>query len=79
MSLVLTILKLLFKLAPAVLEAVRRWDAEQNAKIIVAMAEEAVKIEVAQRGFDAAMARFVALQAKDLLVKKQIEELEGFR
>lgn len=74
---ILSILKLLFKLLPAVLEGVRRWDAERNAKLVVEEAERSVEREIAQRGYDAAMAQYVELKAKDDLLKAEIARLEG--
>lgn len=75
---ILSILKLLFKMTPAVLEGVRRWDAERNAKLVVEEAERAVEREIAQRKYDVGKDELVKLKAEDLILKKRIEELEGF-
>lgn len=75
---ILPILKAVFKVLPSLLEAVRRWDAEENAKLVVEEAERAVEREIAQRKYDVGKDELVKLKAEDLILKKRIEELEGF-
>lgn len=75
---ILKFLKLLLEWSPVLLEGIRRWDADRNAKLVVEESERAVEREIAQRGYEAGKAELVRLKAEDLLLKRAIAEMEGF-
>lgn len=76
---ILKLLKLLLEWSPVLLDGIRRWDAEKNARLVVEESERAVEREIAQRNLEEGKEELVRLKAADELLKRRIAELEGFR
>jgi folate-dependent phosphoribosylglycinamide formyltransferase PurN len=72
---ILSILKLLFKLAPAILEAVRKWDAELNAQLVVEAQERAIALERLKRRDASLQERQERLHAETEALKKELADL----
>lgn len=76
---ILLIVKALLQWSPVALEGYRRWDAEKHAREVVEESQRAVEREIAQRGYEAAMADAVRHHAANATVEARIREMEGFR